>query len=210
MRLLSIILNVALISLVAESLGCQSVRRVMYRPGQLVTATPPMPRVILAAYVPDILQTQARNAQSSRSEESADKSAEDESRKRKNTYTEPGPSTRQVALAAASTDAKEFQPVLSGAGRELSEVESNDTIPAGGVVGFSGLTAPQPVARGVVLSLPGLQQGPAAGLGFALPSNVLTPQINLLSGSMGRCQDLARAGFFARDVMACELHFGTR
>ena len=118
-----------------------------------------------------------------------------------------------MALAVVTPAALDDQePTLGGAGRELSEVMSvgTDTGVVGNIIGFSGLAAPQPTAQGVVLSLPGLQEGPAAGLGFAAPFNVLTPQVNPLSGSMGRCLDLAGAGFFARDPTACERHFQPR
>lgn len=59
--------------------------------------------------------------------------------------------------------------------------------------GTAGLAAPQPRTLTTVNSIPGIQRGYAAGLGFANRQNILTWQRNPADRP---CQDLVRAGFF--------------
>ncbi|HRX87066.1 MAG TPA: hypothetical protein P5572_18735 [Phycisphaerae bacterium] len=74
-----------------------------------------------------------------------------------------------------------------------------------GVIGRAGLTGTSATFGAVAVSRPGLQEGPATGLGFASPGrNLFVRQVNPLSGPNGRCRDLARAGFFGGDHAACE------
>jgi hypothetical protein len=121
-------------------------------------------------------------------------------------YTAPGVAIQQLTLLAvgATSNRPTSASELAGAGKEATEA----TLGTGeGVLGRPGLTAPQPTVAGAVVSRPGLQQGPAGGLGFAEPFNILTPQFNPLSGPMGRCGDLSAAGFFGGNRTACEQHF---
>ena len=121
-------------------------------------------------------------------------------------YTAPGVAIQQLTLLAigTSTTGSSAAAELAGAGREASQagITTGESI-----LGRPGLTAPQPTVAGAVVSRPGLQQGPAGGLGFAGPFDILTPQFNPLSGPMGRCGDLAAAGFFGRNQTACVQHF---
>ncbi len=93
-------------------------------------------------------------------------------------------------------------------GRELSE---SIAFSNAGSIGRLGLTATPTRLAGRVTSRPGLQEGPATGLGFAsMDRNIFTSQINRLSGANGRCQDLARAGFFSSNRATCEQSFRRR
>lgn len=139
-------------------------------------------------------------------------------------YTGPSAATRIAAIFAAIALAS-IEDNGNGAGgvadgsdgsRELAESMS--------VVGRPGLTAPQPNGGGRTGTLrggaefgpgvadgvggrPGLQEGPAAGIGFASQFNILTPQVSPLSGPMGRCNELVRAGFFRGSEANCLRHF---
>ena len=120
-------------------------------------------------------------------------------------YTAPSAEVRQATLAQDESESEEDdQDELSNAGRELAEAAAGRER---SFVGRPGLSATQPTVTGVVASRPGLQEGPATGLGFASPFNLLTPQTNPLSGANGRCMDLANAGFFGGSRPACETHF---
>ena len=122
-------------------------------------------------------------------------------------YTAPSAEIRNAVLLAIALATRDSMPELVGGGKELAESMLS---PGTSVVGQPGLAAPQPSISTAVVTRPGLQEGPATGIGFASPFNILTPQVNLLSGPMGRCTDLAIAGFFGRSVSTCELSFRRR
>lgn len=65
--------------------------------------------------------------------------------------------------------------------------------------GRPGLAAPAPRTLNAVNSIPGLQRGPTAGLGFAARHTILTAGRNPTAGA---CQRLIRAGFFPNQA-AC-------
>jgi hypothetical protein len=114
---------------------------------------------------------------------------------------------RQAALLAlGSTNTQGNDDRFGSAGPESVQaaINRNGALP---IVGAPGLAPPTAGVTNAVSSRPGLQQGPAAGLGSIGMFNVLSPQINPLSGPTGRCQDLVNAGFFSRDVAACQRHF---
>lgn len=133
-------------------------------------------------------------------------------------YTSPSAATRiaaifaAIALASIEDNGNGSEGVADGSdgSRELAESMS--------VVGRPGLTAPQPNGRPGARELgpgvadgvggrPGLSEGPAAGIGFASQFNILTPQVSPLSGPMGRCNELVRAGFFRGSEATCLRHF---
>lgn len=136
-------------------------------------------------------------------------------------YTGPSAATRLIAivaviaLASSEDNGNGSEGVADGSdgSRELAESMS--------VVGRPGLIAPQPNGPGgrpggrppptpvtqVVISRPGLQDGPGTGIGFQSRSNILTSQFSPLSGPRGRCNDLARAGFFRGSEPTCLRHF---
>lgn len=121
------------------------------------------------------------------------------------TYTVPGTQAQQLAALALGITALGTGADVSGAGREVAE----SGIGVGqAALGRPGLTAPQPRVASAVVGRPGLQQGFAAGLGFASSDrNIFTARMNPLSGPNGRCQDLASTGFFGGSRSACESHF---
>lgn len=137
-------------------------------------------------------------------------------RPRRLPYTTPS-AVGLLALGAVATSGEELddsddegdddQVRFVGGGRESAESSM-------GIVGRPGLTAPAGSVRpGVgrpLMGRPGLQQGPASLLGFAAMGNIFTPQMNLLSGPMGRCRDLSMAGFFNHSRAQCEAHFVRR
>ncbi len=129
-------------------------------------------------------------------------------------YTAPGAAIRQATLLAMAIPKSEADTALAvaGGGKELAESMLGTSTAAAtpSVFGRPGLTAPQPTVAGAVVSRPGLQEGPASGIGFASPFNILTPQVNPLSGPMGRCNDLVRAGFFGGNNANCVRHFRPR
>ncbi len=115
-------------------------------------------------------------------------------------YTEPRPQFQPGSLRAFGTLGN-LVPAAGNAGKELSE---SVAFSSQGVIGRSGLTAPPTMLTGAVIGRPGLQRGPATGLGFASPSaNIFVRQFNPLSGPNGRCHELARAGFFGGSAAAC-------
>ncbi len=127
---------------------------------------------------------------------------------KKPAYTSPGLPYQQLAVAVAVAAVGAVADDEAKLGRAFSEsVAFSDA----GSIGRLGLTAPPTRLAGRVTSRPGLQEGPATGLGFAaLDRNIFTPQINRLSGATGRCQDLARAGFFGGSRAGCEQSFRGR
>ena len=104
------------------------------------------------------------------------------------------------------------QVYFAGGGRELAEssVGIEPTLGNVSFVGRPGLTAPRASVGGGLVGRPGLQDGPATLLGFAAMQNIFTPQMNLLSGPMGRCHDLSMAGFFGGSRAVCEANFVRR
>ena len=223
MRSSTIISAITLMSLAMATPGCQSLTRVLHQPEQAVTPHPPEPRVILTVYSQDPPLKPSPGAPTGDSPKTEKSSADDDALKDKPVqadaaaqvkgYTAPGESVRRIVLAdTADKLLEDAQSPLRGAGRELSESVSISVgmATSDSLTGLSGLGAPQPVVATTVLSLPGLQQGPAAGLGFSSSFNVLTPQINPLSGPTGRCHDLVNVGFFSNDQAACERHFQPR
>jgi hypothetical protein len=120
-------------------------------------------------------------------------------------YSAPGTQVQQLSfLAVLATTPGAIR--LTDGGREGSESAIGA---AGGLgsIGRLGMDAPQPTVVDAVVTRAGLQRGFAAGIGFAGASNIFTPAANPVSGSMGRCQDLIRAGFFDGNTAACENHF---
>jgi len=74
-----------------------------------------------------------------------------------------------------------------------------------GILGRAGLSGSTATLGTTLVSRPGLQDGPATGLGFATPGrNVFSRQPNPFSGPGGGCEILTRAGFFGGDRGACE------
>jgi hypothetical protein len=119
-------------------------------------------------------------------------------------YTAPGGAFRRLDLAIGSAALGATADTL-GAGKEASE---SIALSSEGVLGQTGLTAPPTMMADAVVGRPGLQRGPATGLGFASPvNNIFTPRVNPASGPNGRCAELARAGFFNGDRAACERNF---
>ncbi len=175
--------------------GCQSMGRIVEQTSQSVP-----PRFLLVA--------DASTQQQPPAEEKKEKKPETEDSKKpqqpERRYTAPGVAIQQISLLALGTPSSSTTADLAGAGREASQ---SSVTSGAGVLGRPGLSAPQPSVVGAVVSRPGLQAGPASGLGFAGRSNILTPQLNRLSGPTGRCGELASAGFFGRNQAACVQHF---
>jgi len=127
---------------------------------------------------------------------------------KKPTYTSPGLPYQQLAVAVAAVAMGVVPENDDSLGREFSE---SIAFSAAGSIGRLGLTAPPTRLAGRVTSRPGLQDGPATGLGFtSMDRNIFTLQVNRLSGATGRCQDLARAGFFGGSQTNCEQSFRRR
>jgi hypothetical protein len=166
-------------------------------------------RVILAADVADAAQTPPSTSESKPSAApQSEKEASEDQKPAAQTprYTAPGLLVQQATLLAVGvTTTRSTTAELSQVGKEASEARGS--LPA---LGRAGITTAQPIAGGVVASRPGLQQGSAAGLGAASRFNIFSLQRNPLSGSTGRCQELASAGFFGRDSNACVRHFTRR
>lgn len=119
-------------------------------------------------------------------------------------YTAPGLPYQQLAVAVTAAVVNVVEEA-SELGRELSESIAMSDM---GTIGRLGLTAPPTQFAGRVTGRPGLQDGPATGLGFAQPDrNLFVPQLNALSGATGRCRDLAAAGFYGGSPAACEQSF---
>ncbi len=124
---------------------------------------------------------------------------------RRRGYSTPGTQIQQLSLLAVlATSSGAVQ--LADGGKEGSESAIGAT-GLSGSIGRLGMDAPQPTVVDAVVTRAGLQIGFAAGIGFAGESNIFTPTANPVSGGMGRCQDLTRAGFFGGDVTRCENHF---
>ncbi|MCH7813209.1 MAG: hypothetical protein IID40_04220 [Planctomycetes bacterium] len=119
-------------------------------------------------------------------------------------YTAPRLGFRGLSAVAAGLVIG-LTPETLGAGREISE---SVAFSASGTIGRLGLTAPPATVGRAVVGRPGLQEGRAATLGFASSvNNIFQPRANPLSGSGGRCNDLAKAGFFGGSRATCEAHF---
>jgi len=184
------------------TVGCAPMERLFYRPALHYTvpshgsearfvlasyATPPAPGTATATTAP--ADTTSRPAT-----EPAGPTG----------YTAPGIPFRGLDLAISSAALGATADTL-GAGKEASE---SIALSSDGVLGQTGLTAPPTMVADAVVGRPGLQRGPATGLGFASPvNNIFTPRVNPASGPNGRCAELARAGFFNGDRTACERHF---
>lgn len=189
--------------------------RVLYCPGQIQAERQTESRVLLAVYLPHQDQDNKKSKTRKPQEDDNDKAkaAVEITPKKTRRYTAPGAAVRQAALAAlALTTSNTSQTTMDSGGRELSEAMSagSGSANAGNVLGATGLAAPVATVAGVVVSRPGLQEGAASGLGFVSSFNILTPQLNPLSGTMGRCQDLINAGFFGGSESTCLLHFQPR
>lgn len=137
-------------------------------------------------------------------QDSGDRSAEQTDEAAKSGYTSPGLAYQQLAIAVTAAVVS-LVDEANEVGRELSEsILLSDM----GTIGRLGLTAPPTQFAGRVTGRPGLQDGPATGLGFAPPDrNLFAPQFNPLSGANGRCRDLAAAGFYGGSRSACEQSF---
>ena len=123
-------------------------------------------------------------------------------------YTAPGAAFRSISFVAPA--AGTAGPVRSSrTGHEASEA----SLAAGsrngltGLTGAAGLSAPQPFTANAVVGAPGLQRGPAIGLGLVPRNNLFTRTFNPISGSNGACSILVNAGFFP-DVAACRARLG--
>lgn len=107
-----------------------------------------------------------------------------------------GPYTRPSKPAIGFLSGKSAGSGASGMGsggvaRQASEAKVSASSLS--TSGAAGLAAPQPGGgKGPVFTIPGIQRGYAAGLGFARQQNVLTWQRNPADRP---CQDLIRAGF---------------
>lgn len=208
---MKIMATLLMVSVVLLS-GCQSMSRIHYRAGVMPVYQMDPSRIILAADFGDVQQDQttqpvkksSTDEKNKQNEESDEKQRESEEIQGARQYTEPGERVRQQTLLATgnATTNTASDSNVPGTGREASEALAS--------VGRPGLTAPQPGGGPslAITSRPGLQEGPATGLGIVSPFNILTPQMNLLSGTMGRCNDLVMAGFFGGSIANCEIHFG--
>jgi len=108
------------------------------------------------------------------------------------TYTSPGLAAQRLTLLVMPS-ALAAPGTVSNAARAFGE---SSITPSGAsllVGGRTGLAASQPRTLEAVNSIPGLQRGPTAGLGFAARQTVLTAGRNPTAGP---CQSLIRAGFF--------------
>ncbi len=105
-------------------------------------------------------------------------------------YTAPSDATRRMVLGKVKT-AGAAVIGSSNAARQASEAKVSASSLL--TTGAAGLAAPQPRTIITVNSIPGIQRGYAAGLGFAGRQNVLTWQRNPADRP---CQELVRAGFF--------------
>ena len=121
-------------------------------------------------------------------------------------YTSPRGNIRQLALLTllGATPGEGTQGSAAKDAAEASLAARSATSVSGGI---ASLGAPQPRTLAAVVGQRGLQRGYAAGLGFARPVNLFTPQANPLTGPNGRCQQLIRAGFFP-NAAACQKYFG--
>jgi len=121
-------------------------------------------------------------------------------------YTSPRGNIRQLALLTllGATPGVDTQGSAAKDAAEASLAARSATSVSGGI---ASLGAPQPRTLAAVVGQRGLQRGYAAGLGFARPVNLFTPQANPLTGPNGRCQQLIRAGFFP-NAAACQKYFG--
>ena len=128
----------------------------------------------------------------------------------KRTYTAPGAHVRGMSFLTVATASTAVGATLGG-GKEAAESRVSPTAlnSTGPVTGIASLGAPQPRTVNAIVGQPGLQQGPAIGLGLVGPHNLFIRQINLLSGPGGRCGELVTAGFFA-NVSACQAQFKRR
>ncbi|MCH7704720.1 MAG: hypothetical protein IIB61_06380 [Planctomycetes bacterium] len=210
--------------------GCRSFDGFAGRSALLMVEGKPRPRALLASHrvqttpkqSPTDKQTPPRKPRDQSQADSQPENAppdEPETEQNKKTpaplgYTAPGEAIRQAALLAMAIPKSDADTTLAddGGGKELAEslLGTSTTRATPSVFGSPGLTAPQPTVAGAVVSRPGLQEGPASGIGFASPFNILTPQVNPLSGPMGRCNDLVRAGFFGGNNDTCVGHFRPR
>jgi hypothetical protein len=115
-------------------------------------------------------------------------------------YTQPSVATRRIVLG--KVEAVGAPVTGSGtAARQASEAKVSASSLS--TAGAAGLAAAQPRTITAVNSIPGIQRGYAAGLGFAGRQNVLTWQRNPADRP---CRDLVRAGFFP-NLAACRGRF---
>ncbi len=139
-----------------------------------------------------------RPVEEKKNEKSA-RSSESETPKRA-TYTTPGQPYQSIFILITATNiaiVEQDQAVKESAQSSVASVSGN--------IGRLGLTAPPTRLAGRVTSRPGLQDGPATGLGFAPAGrNVFTPQFNPASGPNGRCAELVRAGFRNGSLANCQ------
>lgn len=174
-------------------------------------------RVILAYYSEPAPQDsdngadrKAKTEQKSPNKSSSDLSTSDERESQNGdkdtapSYTAPRLPYQQLAMAIANA-----VDVPNAAVDDASEVrrELVDSLAfsSAGPAGRLGLVAPPSQIAGRVTSRPGLQDGPATGLGFASRDrNIFLVQANRLTGASGRCHDLAAAGFFGGSRAGCE------
>lgn len=204
--------------------GCQSMKETASRAAATIGKSAPIPRVVLAAYVSQPQQTQSSDTDPKSRETPTDQPVTDESVRRDQPtateeetkakepalrgYTEPSAAIRQAALLRIALATSEDVTDIPGGGKELAEARL-DVGPR--VSGRSGLTPATPAVVGEVVSRAGLQEGAVTAIGFMSElNNILVPRPNTLSGSMGRCNDLANAGFFGRSVDNCVSHFSSR
>ena len=119
-------------------------------------------------------------------------------------YTAPGPAFRQLAVAAAAV-------VVSAMpqGDEAAQAQSESLVYSSrGPIGRLGVTAPPTSFANAVVGRPGTVRGPATALGFASRgNNLFSARANPASGPNGRCNELARAGFFGANRNRCEAVF---
>ncbi len=210
-RLISVLSILAAIS----TAGCQSAQRIFYRP-----ATPRVayqqPTFILASEMGapidsagkplELVQASdpdSKNSTLTATENAIPAAAPASRPTTAPTYTAPGPMYQMISMAGTTVYGS--MPQLTGAGKEISESVS---LASASVIGRPGLATSPPTFAGAIIGRPGIQRGPATGLGFGSPTNnIFQARFNPMSGSTGRCGDLARAGFFGGSTTACQQHF---
>ncbi len=210
-RLISILSILAAIS----TAGCQSAQRIFYRPAAPRVAYQ-QPTFVLASETGTPIDSaskplelaQATDSDTNISVPTASDNSEPAAAPASRptsapTYTAPGPMYQMISMAGTTVYGS--MPQLTGAGKEISESVS---LASASVIGRPGLAAAPPTFSGAIIGRPGIQRGPATGLGFGSPThNIFRASFNPMSGSSGRCSDLARAGFFGGSCTACQQHF---
>ena len=123
-------------------------------------------------------------------------------------YTAPGAAFRNVSFVdSGAATAGSIR--SSRTGHEASEAgwAAGGRDGLTGLTGAPGLGAPQPFTANAVVGAPGLQRGPAIGLGLVPRNNLFTRTINPISGPNGACSILVNAGFFPNGA-ACRAQLG--